>query len=81
MMKISSSLLNNAIEEILELSADAHIERRRAAKDSPGFHNLTGAIAAYGKGLAMLVALQQMEEFYAMIGGQDLPESGSELVQ
>jgi len=37
------------------------------AKDSPAFHNLTGAIAAYGKALALLTALQQREEFYTTV--------------
>jgi hypothetical protein len=37
------------------------------AQDSAAFHNLTGAIAAYGKALALLTALQQREEFYMMV--------------
>jgi hypothetical protein len=37
------------------------------AKDSPAFHNLTGAIAAYGKALALLTALQRREEFYTIV--------------
>ncbi len=67
MMKANSGLANKGIERILELSADAHIQRRGTVKDSPEFHKLTGAIAAYGKALALLTALQQREEFYAMI--------------
>src|SRR3989442_9619959 len=59
MMKPSSGLANKVIERILELSADAHIQRRGTAKDSPAFHKLTGAIAAYGKALALLAALQR----------------------
>ena len=73
MMKASAGLANKGIERILELSADAHIRRRGTVKDSPEFHNLTGAIAAYGKALAVLTALQQREEFYAMIGQYDVP--------
>ena len=73
MMKANSGLANKVIERILELSADAHIQRRGTAKDSPEFHNLTGAIAAYGKALALLTALQQREEFCAMIGQHDGP--------
>src|SRR6202007_2199765 len=46
---------DQAIQRILELSADAQIERRRASRNSPKFHNLAGAIAAYGKALALLV--------------------------
>ena len=73
MMKANLGLANTGIERILELSADAHIQRRGTVKDSPEFHNLTGAIAAYGKALALLTALQQREEFYAMIGHHDVP--------
>lgn len=72
MRKSSSGLTATGIERILELSADAHIKRREAAKDSSMFHNLTGAIAAYGKALALFTALQQREEFYAIIGECDL---------
>ena len=75
MMKPNSGLANKVIERILELSADAHIQRRGTAKDSPAFHKLTGAIAAYGKALALLAALQRREEFYATIGQLDAPAS------
>jgi hypothetical protein len=57
MKKLTLSLADEAIERILELSADTQITRRITAKDSPAFHNLTGAIAAYGKTLALLTAL------------------------
>ncbi len=57
MKKLTLSLANEAIERILELSADTQITRRMTAKDSPAFHNLTGAITAYGKTLALLTAL------------------------
>ena len=67
-MKFNSGLATKGIERVLELSADAHIQRRETAKDSPAFHNLTGAIAAYGKVLAMLRALQRGEEFYKIAG-------------
>jgi hypothetical protein len=50
---------DSAIERILELSADAHIERRQAPEDSPAFHNLTGAIVAYGKALGLLSKLKE----------------------
>ena len=73
MRKANLGLANRGIERILELSADAHIRRRETAKDSPEFYNLTGAIAAYGQALEVLTALQQLEEFYAMFGQQDLP--------
>ena len=75
MMNGSEGLANKGIERILELSADAHIRRRGTAKDSPEFHNLTGAIAAYGKALELLAAMQELEEFYAMIDLLDVPAS------
>jgi hypothetical protein len=72
MMKPSAGLANKVIGQILELSADAQIRRRETAKGSPEFHKLTGAIAAYGKALALLTALQKREEFYAMIDQLDV---------
>jgi hypothetical protein len=38
------------------------------------FYSLTGAIAAYGKALALLTALQQREEFYRIIAQSELSE-------
>ena len=66
-MKSNSGHAERAIERILALSADAQIARRMVAKDSATFHRLTGAIAAYGKALALLTALQQREEFYLIV--------------
>ena len=74
-MKTSSGLANLAIEEVLELSADAHIQRKMAARNSLEFHRLTGAIAAYGNALAVLVALEERDELCAMIAELDLPAS------
>src|SRR3989442_11316301 len=62
MMRANAGLANKMIERILELSADAHIRRRGTIKDSPEFNKLTGAIAAYGKTLALLTALQRRGE-------------------
>jgi hypothetical protein len=73
MIKPNAGLANKGIERILELSADAHIRRRGMVKGSAEYHNLTGAIAAYGKVLALLTALQQLEEFYAMIDQLEVP--------
>ena len=53
--------LESAIEQILELSAEAQILRREAAEDSPAFHNLTGATVAYGKALGLLSKLKAAE--------------------
>ena len=72
MKKPSSGQADQAIERVLELSADAQITRRKTPKDSPAFHSLTGAIAAYGKALAILTALQLREEFYAIIAQHEL---------
>jgi len=49
---------DEAIDRILELSAEAHVKRRGAAKDSPTFQKLTGAILAYGKALDLLTKLR-----------------------
>src|SRR5260370_13108008 len=72
MMKPNSGVANKGIERILELSADAQIRRRGTVKDSPEYHNLTGAIVAYGKPLALLTALQQPEEFHATMTQHDV---------
>ena len=73
MMRAYAGLTNEAIERVLELSADAHIQRRMTVKGSPEFHKLTGAIAAYGRTLAVLTELQEREEFFAMIGEGGVP--------
>jgi len=74
MRKPSSDHAGQAVERILELSADTQIARRITGKDSPAFHNLTGAITAYGKALALLTALQQREEFYTIVGPFEFSE-------
>jgi len=66
-MKSNSGHARQAIERIIELSAEAQITRLLVAKNSPAYHNLTGAIAAYGKALALLTALQHREEFYTIV--------------
>jgi hypothetical protein len=66
-MKSNSGYAGRAIERIIELSANAQITRRMTAEDSPAFHNLSGAIAAYGKALALLTALQKREEFHSIV--------------
>ena len=71
MMKPYAGVANEGIERILELSADAHIRRRETERDSPEYYSLTGAIAAYGKALALLTALHEQEEFHAMISGME----------
>ena len=63
MRKFSSGHVGQAIERVLELSADAHITRRNTPKDALAFHSLTGAIAACGKALALLTALRTLACF------------------
>jgi hypothetical protein len=72
-MRFNSGLAAG-IERVLELSVDAHVKRREVAMDSPEFHNSTGAIAAYGKVLAMLTELQQLEELYTLVGQYEFSE-------
>jgi hypothetical protein len=55
------SFAEKAVQRILELSADLQIKRRATTKYSPEFHNYGVAIAAYGKVLEVLTALQQDE--------------------
>ena len=74
-MNANSDFARAAIEQVLELSADAHIERRMTTQGSPAFYRLTGAIAAYGKAISVLVDLEGREEFYALIAQLNPPES------
>ena len=73
MTKPDSCVPKKSIERVVELSADAHIRRQGTVKGSPEFHNLTEAIVAYGKALALLTALQHREEFQAMSDAHDVP--------
>lgn len=79
MMKASLGLAAKGIERILDLSAEAQIKRREVLEGSVAFHILTGAIAAYGKALMLLAALQQREEFYAVVGAHEPWEDPSTL--
>ena len=74
MMTVGTDLADKVIERVLELSAEAQITRRKVPKDSPAFHNLTGAIVGYGKILALLTALQRPEEFYTIVGQGEFSE-------
>ena len=62
-MEFEVSFLNEFVDMILELSAEAHVRRRLADRGSREFHNSTGAIAAYGTILAVLTILQRAREF------------------
>jgi hypothetical protein len=66
-MFFNSGVTEKGIARILELSADAHIQRRQTTPGSPAHHKLTGMIAAYGKAIGLLNALHQREEFYFII--------------
>ena len=56
------------IERILEFSADAQIKRRETHSASIAFHQLTGAILAYGKVLRVLTNAQRGQgEHYLVI--------------
>jgi hypothetical protein len=57
------------IEGVLELSADAQIRQRQAVQDSIVFHELSGAIAAYGKVLRLLTRVQELPgSDYLLVG-------------
>ena len=60
-MTKSLACAEQAIERILELSADLQIKRRAAAKYSFEFDEYSVAIAAYGKVLEALTALRHEE--------------------
>ncbi len=70
--KLRFSPVDKAIERILELSADAQIRRREIAEDSLAYYILTETIAAYGKALALLTALQRSAQsamsLYPLLG-------------
>lgn len=61
-MMESSSLVDKAVERILEMSADLQIARLATTKHSLAFHEYSVAITAYGKVLEMLTGLQRQEE-------------------
>jgi hypothetical protein len=79
MRKSNSGYVGQAIERVLEFSAEAQIVRCKTGKDSAAFHRLTGAIAAYAKTLAILTALQQREEFLTVVAQSELPKQGPEV--
>jgi hypothetical protein len=78
MPSTSTSLLEQAIQRILELSADLQIKRRGTSKYSLEFHNHGVTIAAYGEALAVLTALQQQEECCAYLGLVGSPDAALE---
>jgi len=79
MRKSNSGRASQAIEQVLEFSANAQRTRCKTPKASPAFHRLTGAIVAYGKTLGILTALQQREEFFVVIAQSELSERVAEV--
>ena len=73
-MILHSDVTAKGIEYILELSAEAHIQRRQTKKDSAEYHKFSGMLAAYGKALALLTALHQREEFFFIVSHADAAE-------
>jgi len=67
-MMESSSLMDKAVERILEMSADLQIKRRATTKYSLAFHDLSIAIAAYGDVLRVLTALRDQEQYSCTLG-------------
>ena len=50
---------DDAIDRILELSAEAHTQRRETTENPTAFHKLTGAVLAYGQALDLLTKLRK----------------------
>lgn len=67
-MRQTDSLVEKAVERILELSADLQIKRRATRNGSPAFREFSAAIAAYGDALEVLTALQQQAEYCPTLG-------------
>ena len=62
-MMQTHSVVDKAVERILELSADLQIRRRATRYGSSAFHDFGVAIAAYGDALEVFTTLQQQEEY------------------
>jgi hypothetical protein len=67
-MMQTHSVVDKAVERILELSADLQIRRRTTRYGSSAFHDFGVAIAAYGDALEVLTTLQQQEEYCSSLG-------------
>jgi hypothetical protein len=67
-MMQTHSVVDKAVERILELSADLQIRRRAVIYGSSAFHDLGVGIAAYGDALEVLTTLQQREEYCSSLG-------------
>jgi hypothetical protein len=67
-MMESSSLLEKAVERILDMSADLQIKRCATTKCSLAYHDLSVAIAAHGDVLCVLTMLQEQEQYSCTLG-------------
>ena len=73
-----SSATESLIQRILELSADAQIQRYETPAASLRFHQLTGAILAYGKLLRILTKAElNSDEQYLLIKPMQSAASGA----
>lgn len=68
------TLADQAVQRILELSADLQIKRRATDGGSPAFRDLSDEIAAYGQVLEVLITRQQ-EEASTLLGFLSTPDS------
>lgn len=73
-MKFKSSFAEPFMEQILELSAEAQIKRRRMEKSSAAFEKLSGAIVAYGNVLALLTTFRELEALDALPAHWDIQD-------
>lgn len=71
-MRTKSSFAEPFMEQILDLSAEAQIKRRRVEKTSAAFEKLSGAIVAYGNVLALLTTFRELEALDALPSQWDL---------
>lgn len=71
-MRFKSSFAQPFMEQILELSAQAQIERRRVDKSSAAFERLSGAILTYGNVLALLTTFRELEALDALPAHWDI---------
>jgi len=67
-MRQTDSLVEKAVERILELSADVQIKRRVTRNGSSAFRELSAVIAAYGDALEVLTTLRQQDEYCSNLG-------------
>jgi hypothetical protein len=77
-MMQTHSLVDRAVERILELSAELQIRRRAVRHGSPAFHDFGVAIAAYGDVLEVLTTLQEQREYCSSLGLLGSVESSRE---